>query len=234
MDNPTPSVQIPDIPELQRAEIMAMEKETTGLYLSGHPMDDYRPLLAGGHVVPIGDILNSFSDGDGKYRDEQIVSVAGIVQKVRQKTTRNNSIMAYVTLEDDTGALETLVFSTVLSQYSRFLQENQPVVLVGRLSVREEKEPQIVVNSVRLIGDAPMETPRQKAGSTALYLKIPQEGTLLDRKVRAILNMFPGKIKTVLYYADTQKRLGLTCEPQGIMLSELRSLLGNENIVLKQ
>jgi len=233
-DNSAPAVPMPDIPELSRAERMAMEKETTGLYLSGHPMDDYRPLLAGSHVVPIGEVLESFSEGDGIYCDEQIVSVAGIVQKIRQKTTRNNSIMAYVTLEDDTGMMEALTFSNVLSQYGSMLQENQPVILVGRLSVREEKEPQIVVNSVRLIGDAPMETQRQKeAKKGKLYLKLPGAESRQTAKTRAILNMFPGKMQTVLYDAESGSRETVTCQPEEIMLKELRALLGEANVVIK-
>ena len=92
---------------------MLMEKETTGIYLSGHPMDDYRHLLKGTHVVPIGALM----DEENPYRDDQIVSVAGVVQNVKMKTTRNNSMMAYVTVEDDTASLEMLAFSNVLTQY---------------------------------------------------------------------------------------------------------------------
>ena len=79
-----------------------MEKETTGLYLSGHPMDDYRPYLKNTHVLPIGSLMEE----GRQVEDESIVSVAGIIQKVRLKTTRNNSMMAYVTLEDDTASME--------------------------------------------------------------------------------------------------------------------------------
>ena len=235
MDNPVPSIKIPDIPELRRTDLMAMEKETTGLYLSGHPMDDYRPLLKGADVVPIGELLDSFSEGDGVYQDEQTLSVAGIVQKVRKKTTRNNSIMAYVTLEDDSGSMENLAFSNTLRQYERLLQEGMPVILTGRISVRDEKEPQIVINRVLPIGGeaaAEPDAPRPAPGGK-LYLKLPSELAAECRKVCAILNMFPGKTQTVLYFADTRLRRGTTCDPQELMLGELRRVLGPENVVLK-
>ena len=128
---------------------MLMEKETTGIYLSGHPMDDYRHLLKGTHVVPIGALM----DEENPYRDDQIVSVAGVVQTIKMKTTKNNSVMAYVTLEDNTGAIEMLVFSKVLSQYGGYIRENEPVVITGRLSMRDDKEPQIVVNRARPMSD---------------------------------------------------------------------------------
>jgi DNA polymerase-3 subunit alpha len=73
---------------------------------------------------------------DGQYEDEQQVSVAGIVQNVKMKTTKNNSMMAYVTLEDDTGAMEMLVFSTALGLYGSYLRENQAIVVVKGQAVR--------------------------------------------------------------------------------------------------
>ena len=92
-------------------------------------------------------------DEEGRYEDDQIVSVAGIVQSVKMKTTRNNSMMAYVTVEDDTAAIEMLGFSNVLNQYGGYLKENSPVVVTGRISLREDKEPQIVINRARPISD---------------------------------------------------------------------------------
>ncbi|MBQ1281626.1 MAG: DNA polymerase III subunit alpha, partial [Oscillospiraceae bacterium] len=224
-------IEIPDIPELRRSDIMAMEKEAAGIYLSGHPMDDYRPLLRGSHVVPIGEVFESFAENDGRFHDDQIISVAGIIQKIRRKTTRNNSIMAYVTLEDDTGMMEALTFSSVLTQYASLIRENLPVVFVGRVSVRDEKEPQIVVNSVRPIDAAPQQTEHQSGGT--LFLKLPSESGTLARKVNAILNMFPGKQKTVLYFADSGKQGALRCAPQQEAIEELRRVLGNANVIQK-
>ncbi|MBQ5748761.1 MAG: DNA polymerase III subunit alpha, partial [Oscillospiraceae bacterium] len=124
-----PSVQIPDLPELSRQELMAMEKETTGLYLTGHPMDDYRQMLRGANVAPIGEIMESFANHTGEYEDEQNVSIAGIVETIKMKTTKNNSMMAYVTLEDDTGVIEMIVFSNALTQYGNLLAANSAVVI---------------------------------------------------------------------------------------------------------
>lgn len=237
-DHAAPEIAIPDIPELRRQERMAMEKETTGLYLSGHPMDDYRPLLPRGSVIAIGELLGSFAEEDGRFRDDQIVSVAGLVEKVRQKTTRNNSIMAYVTLEDDTGTIESLAFSSVISQSGKLLQEGMPIILTGRVSVRDEKEPQIIANTVRPIGVTPPTGAEEsqaaaKQSAARLYVKVPQEDSQQAHKVRAILSMFPGQVQTVLYSEDTQRRQGTTCDPAAEMLQELRRLLGNGNVVLK-
>ena len=223
-------MEIPRRPEYARAELMSMEKETTGIYLSGHPMDDYRRLLKNTHVVPIAELMRE----DRPYADDQIVSVAGIIQVVKTKTTRNNSMMAYVTLEDDTASIEMLVFSNVIGQYGGYIRENSAVVVTGRLSLRDDKEPQIIVNRARPISDfenQPQE-PRPAPPST-LYLRLPSEEGKLYPKIKAILNMFPGTQKTVLFFEDTRVRRGTACQFRENMLRELQSVLGEGNVVLK-
>ena len=225
-------IPIPKLNEMSKADLMLMEKETTGIYLSGHPMDDYRHLLKGTHVVPIGTLM----DEENPVQDDQIVSIAGVVQTIKMKTTRNNSMMAYVTLEDDTASIEMLAFSNVLSQYGSYLRENQPVVVTGRVSLRDDKEPQVVVHRARPMSDyadRPVieEQPALKNGT--LYLRLPSEDGPLFGKIRAILNMFPGSSSVVVYFADTKQRRGSTCSLDSRMLNELIQVLGQENVVVK-
>ena len=242
-DDPSTSIPIPKLPEISAADRMAMEKETTGLYLSGHPMDDYRALLKNTHVVPIGVLL----DEESRYQDDQIVSVAGIVQTVKMKTTRNNSMMAYITLEDDTAALEMLAFSNVLSQFGGYLKENSPVVITGRLSLRDDKDPQIVINRARPMSDfeggmpeEPQEErferrprgPQIIPGNT-LYLQLTGESDPRYRKVRAIVNMFPGDGVVKVFFADTRKMRGARAAFDSRMVEELKRVLGDRNVVIK-
>ncbi len=233
-DDPSVHITIPKLPEKSRAELMLMEKETTGIYLSGHPMDDYRGFLKNTRVVPIGTLMAE----ECPYQDDQIVSIAGVVQSVKMKTTRSNTMMAYVTLEDDTGVIEMLAFSNVISQYGGYLAENQPVVITGRFSVREDKDPQIVVNRARPMSDfangkLPEEEQAEPAPDAVLYLRLPTEEGPLFGKIRAILNMFPGDHSVVVYFADTKKRRGSQCALDKRMLAELNNVLGTENVVIK-
>ncbi|MBQ5711051.1 MAG: DNA polymerase III subunit alpha, partial [Oscillospiraceae bacterium] len=230
------SLPIPKMPERPKAELMAMEKETTGIYISGHPMDDYRRYLKGTHVIGIGQLMN---DEEGRYQDEQIVSVAGIVQGVKMKTTRNNSVMAYVTVEDDTAAIEMLAFSNVLGQYGGYLREGEPVVITGRLSLRDEKEPQVIVNRARPITDLARQPEREErpapqvVQAQTLYLKLDGENDPRFRKVRAIVNMFPGDGVVKVFFADTRKVRGARAAFDQRMLRELEDVLGRDNVVLK-
>ena len=230
------SIAIPHLPELPRGELMAMEKETTGIYISGHPMDAYRQKLKNTSVVPIGALLAE----ESQFRDEQIVSIAGIIQTVKTKLTRSNSTMAYVTMEDDTASIEMIAFSGALNEYGGYLKENTPVVVVGKLSLRDDKEPQVIVNRVRLISDYTESAPRREEqpaqeipqGST-LYLRLPNEDCREFRKIKAIVNMFPGDGQVIVFFADTRKRMGVRCMLHGSMIGELKRLLGEENVILK-
>lgn len=235
-DDESVKIPIPKLAELNKADLMAMEKETTGIYISGHPMDDYRQYLKNTHVVPIGELM----DEESRYTDDQVVSVAGIVQAVKMKTTRNNSMMAYVAVEDDTAGIEMLAFSNVLSQYGGYLRENSPVVITGRLSLRDDKEPQIVVNRARPISDyseMPQEPPKQPQLSTpkagTLYLRLTGESDPRYPKTKAILNMFPGDSGVVLFFEDTRARRGTRCVIMENMVAELKNVLGEANVVLK-
>ena len=228
------SIPIPSLPELSKGDLMLMEKETTGIYLSGHPMDDYRGYLKNTHVVPIGELMAE----ENPYQDDQIVSVAGVVQSIKMKTTRNNSMMAYVVLEDDTAAIEMLMFSKTISEYGGYLRENAAVVITGRFSVRDNKEPQIIINRVRPISDFAHGAPDDehtgpKVHEGTLYLRLPTEEGGLFPKTRAIINMFPGSSKVILYFEDTKCRRGACCSLDERMLCELKTVLGDANVVLK-
>ncbi len=229
-------ISIPHKPELPKGDLMAMEKETTGIYISGHPMDDYRAYLRNTSVVPIASLLGESCS----FKDEQIVSIAGIVQTVKVKMTRNNSTMAYVTIEDDTASIEMIAFSNALNEHGGYLRENAPVVVVGRFSVRDDKDPQIIVNRVRPMSDYSdpdtrryLEQAMPEKPHGTLYLRLPTEDKVLFRKVRAILNMFPGTDSAVVFFADTRLRRGTRCDLRYSMLNELKNVLGEANVVLK-
>ena len=120
---PLPTLHLPDIPEYTPQELMTMEKEVTGLYLTGHPMDAYREIARKRGAVTIGSILNDFEGEEGpqRFRDGERVTVAGVIATYKTRTTRNNTLMAYVNLEDDTASMELLCFSRVLGESGGYI-----------------------------------------------------------------------------------------------------------------
>ena len=227
-------VAVPDVEEFSRAELMSMERETTGLYLTGHPMDEYRDAARQAGAVNIGAILADFAEDSGpeRFADEQLVTVAGIISGKRTRTTRNGTLMAYVQLEDDTGTIELLAFQRVLDNCGGYIAENAAVVARGRISVRDEKEPQIVVDSLRPISDAVDRAamqPRRK-GPGKLWVRLPGQSARVMRRIELLLEMFPGENKLILYFSDSGKRLGASCVIHPALVEELENMAGEDNV----
>lgn len=224
-------IQLPDIPEFTPQELMTMEKEVTGLYLTGHPMDAYRQAAQAQGAVTIGSILADFSreDGPQRYRDGDKVTIAGVISTYKTRTTRNNTLMAYVNLEDDTAALELICFSRVLGESGGYIRENNAVLVDGKISVRDEKEPQIMVDSLRPLGSAAPQAQEEQR----LYLRLPSREDPRLRKVKLVLSFFPGESQAVLYFADCKKRVGTRCLIHPALVRDLEERLGKENVVVK-
>ena len=234
-------LRLKNIPEFPPQELMAMEKEITGLYLSGHPMDAYRDAAQKAGAVPIGVMMEDFAQPDGptRFQDGQKVLLAGIVASAKTKTTKNNSLMAYVTLEDDTGSVELLAFSRVLEESGSYLQANVPIFAAGRISVRDEKAPQLMCDQVTPLSQTPggqpefRPRPQARTRSGKLYLRFESGDSPLFRRATALFTLFPGESTAVLYFADTQRKLGARCLLHDALIQELEEQMGKENVVVK-
>ena len=234
------SLTLPDLPEFSAQELMAMEKETTGLYLSGHPMDGYRELARASGAVQISRIMDDFAQEEGptRFSDGQKVRLAGVVTSSKTKTTKKNTLMAYVMLEDGTGSMEMLCFTRVLEQYGSYLKEGQVISVSGTLSVRDEKAPQLMCDFARpLTGTAQGETAADSAPQTdrrTLYLKMPSLDCPEMEMFKKILFLFEGGSNPVrIRLADTGKLIGTTCNLQDSLIREMKARLGEENVVVK-
>ena len=234
------SIQIPDIEEYTRAELMAMEKETAGLYLSGHPMDEYRERVRRAGLMPIASILtDASSDSHHKtYPDGAVVTVAGVVQSSNTRTTKSNTLMSYIDLEDDTGAMELIAFQRALDAGGRYVKENELIIVRGRVSVRDEKEPQLMVDEIRPISDLGKLTPAQPPVQAAspeqkLWVKLPSESDPLLERIKLIITMFPGTQQMIIYCEREKKRIGTKCLIHPSLVAELKELCGDKNIVIK-
>ena len=233
---------LPDIPEYSAQELMTMEKETTGLYLSGHPMDAYREQVRRLGAPTIASILEDFAQegGPSRFSDEQRVTIAGVVTSSKTKTTKNNTLMAYVSVEDDTAAIELLCFSRVLDTCGSYLRENQAVIIRGKLSVREEKAPQIICDSAQPLdasqaGEpaAPVSPGGKILSGKTLYLKFPSVESAEMRHMKLVFEMFPGTTPVKMVMADNRKVYGTECLLHKALLQEAKETLGEDNVIVK-
>ena len=256
-DEPASTLELPDVEEFTAAEKMAMEKQTTGLYLTGHPMDDYRDTVRKLGAASMGAILEDFTgdDGPSRFQDGQRVILAGVVAAARTRTTKNNTLMSYVTLEDDTGSMELLAFQRALDQGGGYLQENAAVCCTGRISVRDEKDPQLMLDAVYPLDEltdqaiagiknaardggyagrrtGPAQTQAQP-GAKTLWVRLPSRSDPAFRRIELVLTMFPGTESMVVYFEDTKKRMGARCVIHPALVEELTELLGAKNVVVK-
>ena len=231
------SITMPDLEEYSPQEKMQMEKEVTGLYLTGHPMDEYRDSLRRLGAAPIGSILSDFdgSDGPRRFADGQTVTVAGVVSSVRTRPTKNKSLMSYVVLEDDSGAMELIVFQKVLDTDGKYLKENAVLYVRGRISARDDKEPQLMAEAMLPLNQAIADAARaaEEAREKTLFVKIPSREDKAMRKLELLLTMFPGKEPLIIWCEAERKKIGARCRIHPALLQELREMLGAGNVVVK-
>ncbi len=233
-------IQLPDIPEYTATERMFMEKETTGLYLSGHPMSDYRDAARRAGAASIQSVLADFAaeDGPKRFADGQNITVAGVVTSSKTRTTKNNSLMAYVMVEDELASMELLCFNRVIEQCGSYMQVNTPVLVKGRLSVRDEKPPQIMCDSIYpLRNDLPAEKSKtvkpEQSGEATIYLRVPSMECEAFRHIKLVMTMFEGETPVKIRVADTGKLLGTKCLNHPAFIEECQDWLGDENVVVK-
>ncbi len=235
-------VALPDIPEFSATERMFMEKETTGLYLSGHPMSDYRGAARAAGAVSIHSILEDAEQQGGRFSDGQLLTIAGVITVSRTRTTKNNTLMAYVTVEDELASMELLCFSRVIDRCGAYMQVNLPVLVKGRLSLRDDKPPQLMCDYIEPLkkgeeaGDASEASQAAPAGGpeTTVYLRIPSVDSREYRQLERVLGMFEGEDTLKLRIADTGRLLGAKCLAHPAFLEECRLWLGEENVVVRK
>ena len=246
-DNPEmesgPAFQLPAVAEFSHDDLLSMEKEITGLYLTGHPLDPYAPLYSRIGAAHIDQILTAFEEETGEYQDGETVRLLGVVSRLRTRTTRSNATMAYALAEDLFGSMELLIFPKSLAQFGHLLQAGQPVVLTGRLSAREEV-PVLVVDKVES-APSPEQvntftektTPkRAPASRPGLYLRVPSVNSALWKRAELLLAVFDGPEPVYVRFSDSGRMMRLPSaqwvDPNEVLLGELKKLLSEENVVL--
>ena len=230
------AIPIPQVEEFSPMELMAMEKETTGLYLSGHPMDGYRDAVRRIGAVPLGAVMADFATEDGprRFADNQNITVAGVVAAAKTRTTRSNTLMSYIQLEDDTGTMELMAFQKALDKGGIYVKENAAIIVKGRISARDEKEPQLMVDSIRPISDVDaLGTNAPPAAEKKLWVKLQSQDDPALNRIRLILSMFPGNQQMILYCQAENKRIGARCLIHEGLVAELKEMLGEANVVVK-
>jgi DNA polymerase-3 subunit alpha len=245
----------PELKEFSRKMLLSMEKEMLGLYISGHPLDEYKDELMeqitvdSTYINSAGAAGEDDNSGSPGLIDGMLVTVGGIITEVKTKTTRSNNLMAFVTLEDLYGSMELIVFPTVLNRYKPLLTSENAVIADGRISMKEEELPKIICENVRMLQkkDLPDREdgidcnglPSKETRCETLYIKadVPENSDTV-KSVISLLKYFSGKTPVVFCRTDDTGNIArcnigeyhaALCDT---LLRELKERFGEENVKL--
>ncbi|MCY6957569.1 DNA polymerase III subunit alpha [Clostridium brassicae] len=180
-------IRYPNIKEFDKKYLLAMEKEMTGIYLSGHPLQDYEEMLNNMTSIKSIDIIEDealeeelidevakhVEQQNAKVKDGQKVILGGIISEVTRKITRTNTLMAFVKLEDLYGTIEIIVFPKTLERFNELINEDEIILVKGRVTKREDEQPKVICDSIeKLI----------KISNKKLYILVEDEREVVKTK----------------------------------------------------
>ena len=148
--------EYPDVPELSFRDRLRLEKESSGIYFSGHVLEDYSKHIEKISPSRISDILSSFSDegeSDEMFSDKQTVTVCGVITRRQTKITKNGAQMAFLTIEDRLGEMEVIVFAKTFERIGHMLMTDAALCVVGQISIRDDEDAKILCQTAFLLDD---------------------------------------------------------------------------------
>lgn len=235
-------VKYPDIKEFRKKYLLSMEKEVTGIYLTGHPLEEFEDTINELTSIKISDIANESIDGEAvdageegeldsgdryNVKDGQRVIIGGIISTVNKKVTRNNEMMAFANIEDVYASIELIIFPKTLKQYANLIEEDSMVIVKGRISLRDEEEPKIICEDFRVL---------EKTSDEKLYIQIEEKSLIpkITQQIKIELMNHGGNMPIRIYTKKEKKLFALDkslwIDGSIEIIEYLRKVFGDENI----
>ena len=218
---------LPNINEFPQKTLLSMEKEMLGIYVSGHPLQPYIKELKDKSTIMTSELSDNMMLDSNNIRDGQRVTIGGIIIEKKNKITKNNNMMAFITLEDLYGSVECIVFPATYDKYNRYIQEDAPVIIDGRLSISEVEDTKIICEKISQLNVYKKEK---------IYIKISKtSGSNLFSDIKTILKRYPGSVPVYIYLEKENKSfiagrdLWIKLDDNSA-IAELQKLLGEENV----
>ena len=242
-------VEFPNLEEFPRPKLLAMEKEIVKMYISGHPLLDYSKQIESPTVNKIADIYAKHSGSSGNKAER--VKVKAVISSVKLKITKNNTTMAFLKVEDLTGAIEVIVFPKILSEYSSYIREENLVTIRGTIKFEDEGDLKIICDSISSIEEdsdseneknSPenLNPKKEKADNIkrdGLYLKIKNDSCEIYNRAKVLLSIFEGTTPVYIFFED-EKTLKLAprkmwVQLNDVLVKELKNQIGEKNVAVK-
>ena len=220
------AVKYPDVGEFSKEVMLGFEKEVLGIYLSGHPLEEYMEKMQKNVTAISSDFMREEETGTVKVLDNDHVVIGGILADKTVKFTRNNKAMAFLTIEDLAGAVEVIVFPKDYERYQHFLQQDEKIFVIGRVTLEDEQNGKMICERIVPFSDTRKE----------LWLQFPTKEDYLEKEQELLskLRDYDGNDEVVIYVANPKavKRLGknLTVQVNESLISTLTEFLGEKNL----
>ena len=219
-------IHYPDVGEYSKEELLGYEKEVLGIYLSGHPMEEYMAKWKKNVTASAGDFLLDEETGETKAKDNEKVIVGGMISEKTVKYTRNNQAMAFITIEDITGTVEVIIFPKIYERFSAFLNEDAKVFVTGRAQIDDERDGKIICDRIIPFEDVQKEL--------WLQFHTKEEYDQKEAELFELLHDLDGSDEVVIYVANPKllKRLGKnrTIRINTELVNNLTKFLGENNV----
>ena len=229
-------IKYPNIEEWSKSVLLEKEKEMLGIYISGHPLDDYYDLIEQNVTAKSIDFMIEDETGEFRVRDKKQYCVGGLVETISVKTTRNGDNMAFITLEDVFGTLEVVVFPREYRQYSSIIQKNEKLLIKGTATVSEE-EAKIFASTIETFDEIKRDL---NAKNKELWVCFENEEAFNNNEEKLISILASNHGRTAAFVQLRQERkakqMGEKCNVFVCdeLIDDLKKLCGNDNVLVRE
>ena len=212
--------------------LLMYEKETTGLYISSHPMERYAHLKKKLKCDKISELTREVDELSCEYSDASSVKVMGIISTVTKKQTKNGDTMAFITVEDTDGSVEVIIFPKLFSKYANIIYNGNILMIGGRLSVKEEERAKIILD----FAESAESIESNQVKKVGLFIRAENETSEIYKKCNNLLSTAKHGDMPVYFYFSSSKKY-FPCkkiEVTDVILNELKGIAGVQNVILQK
>ncbi len=219
-------IKMPDVGEYEKELLLSFEKEVLGFYISGHPMQEYQSVWERRITAKTSDFYLDEETGLTHVQDNTKATIGGMIMDKKIKYTKQDKIMAFLTVEDLVGSIEVIVFPNAYEKYSSKLLEENKVFIEGRVQVEDERDGKLICESVTAFDEIPRK----------VWLKFPDMDTYINKEAELFDAIYDseGIDNVVIYIEETRQKKVLppnkNIKADSTVLDKLRGLFGEENV----
>jgi len=228
--------KMPVIPELRAQTLLQFEKEMLGIYLTGHPLDQYKQALESLTTLNLAELKETAAEVVTTLKDNMPIIVGGLIVSKIDKITRNNSKMVFLTIEDLYDQIEVIVFPKVYERVESLMNKDQALLIAGRLQLKEDEAPKIIAERITELSAA-----EQNAKPKKLYIRFETDAPELLETVHKILKIHENsylqkgkKTEVIFFIQTTQKKLKANCQVVATkeLIEKIEGIIGAGNVKL--